>query len=141
MMPSPSNTHLISVLRDHAAQLAGEIFCSFQNGKTVQEISFGRLLSRAGGYSQYFQSLGLRRGDPVFIILRHRPDLLYAFIGALLAGCIPAILAPISEKQSPEVYWATLRSLFGNVGAAAVVVEPDEDGAVAEVGGRLRRRG
>src|SRR5436190_23552836 len=53
------------------------------------------LIARAANYAQEYRARGVRQQQPVLIILRHSPELLYAFLGAVLAGTIPAILAPI----------------------------------------------
>jgi acyl-CoA synthetase (AMP-forming)/AMP-acid ligase II len=82
----------------------------------------------------------LGKGDVVFVILRHSPDLLYAFLGALLAGCIPSFLAPISEKQNPDVYWPRLAALLRNIGAAAAIVGPEDHEALAALAAPLGTR-
>jgi fatty-acyl-CoA synthase len=117
---------LFQRLRYVAEQRSAETFCYFLIDDTVHEITFGELFSQAEAYSQYYIESGLGRSDIVFIVLRHRPDLLYAFVGAMLIGCIPSFLAPIAEKQDPETFWTTLRHLFGNVGASAAIIEPDQ---------------
>lgn len=117
---------LFQRLRYVAEHRSAETFCHFLMDDTVHEITFGELISQAEAYSKYFIESGLGRSDIVFIVLRHRPDLLYAFIGAMLIGCIPSFLAPIAEKQDPETFWTTLHHLFGNVGASAAIIEPDQ---------------
>lgn len=132
--------HLMAALRRHVAQRPADTFCHFEHNGTSQAIAFGDLASRAGAYAERFLALQLGPGDVVFIILRHSPDLLYAFVGALIAGCTPAFLAPISEKQAPEVYWPRLRALFGNIGATAAVVGPEDEAALAAIAAPLGTR-
>jgi acyl-CoA synthetase (AMP-forming)/AMP-acid ligase II len=122
---------LIERLRCVAEHRSADVFCYFLIDDTVHEITFGKLFAHAQLYAKLFGERGLTRDDVVFIVLRHRPDLLYAFVGALLTGCIPSILAPISEKQDPETFWLTLRHLFENVGAAAALIEPEDRTSIA----------
>jgi acyl-CoA synthetase (AMP-forming)/AMP-acid ligase II len=122
---------LVAALREHAERRPQDVFCYFEAGAATEEISFAVLVSGAGFYADRYRALGFGAEDVVFVILRHSPDLLYAFLGALIAGCIPAFLAPISPKQSPEVYWSRLAGLLRNVGAAAAIVEPEDREAIA----------
>ncbi len=136
----PDDPHLLAPLRRHAERRPADIFCHFERDSASQPIPFAELVSRAAGYSKHFRALGLRSGDVVFIILRHSPDLLYAFLGALLAGCIPSFLAPISEKQNPDVYWPRLAALLRNIGAAAAVVGAEDREALAALAAPLGTR-
>lgn len=98
------------------------IFCSFVTNGTETAISFAGLIAGAQAYARRYRDQGLHEGDVVFIVLRHRPDLLYAFAGALIAGCVPSFLAPLTEKQDPALYWPTLAALFRRTEAAGLVV-------------------
>jgi len=80
------------------------------------------LLAHAEGYARMYRGVGVRRGSPVPIVLRHSADMLHAFVGAMLCGAVPAFLAPISEKQAAERYWPALRELLRRVEAGALVV-------------------
>jgi fatty-acyl-CoA synthase len=124
MTPSQRDVTIIDSLRRLAEQRPSDFFCAFMMDGTVREISFGELFSHAQAYAAHITRVGLGPADIVFIILRHRPDLLYAFVGALIAGCIPSFLAPASDRQDPQAFWKTLRHLFEDVGAAAAVVDP-----------------
>ena len=99
------------------------VFCRFvQRGETVP-ITFDQLHQGASAYAQAYRSQGLQPGDLVFIIMGHSPHLLHAFLGALLAGCVPSFLPFPSEKQDPAHYWETHRTLFRRTGARLIVTE------------------
>ena len=117
---------LIKSFHRHATRSGQTLFCDFYTESGCETIDFDMLFGRAGAYAAEYRSRGLAPGDTIFIVLRHRPDLLYAFVGAILAGCVPAFLAPMSEKQDPALYWAMLAELFATVGARAAIVEAED---------------
>ncbi len=57
-----------------------------------------------------------------------------AFWGALWAGAVPAILAPLTEKLDPDIYWTRLAALATQSGARAVCTSPE---FVPALGARL----
>src|ERR1700731_38685 len=103
-----SGSCMIGAMRRHVAARASDIFCRFLFEDQVDDISWEQLFSRAAGYARHLSDQGVGPKDVVLVVLRHRPDLMYAFLGAMLAGCIPAFLAPLSEKQDPEIFCANL---------------------------------
>lgn len=113
---------------------AERIFCHLISGDGAQAITFTHLFRRAETYAHRYRRSGLGDGDVVFIVLRHSPDLLYAFVGALIAGCVPAFLAPLTEKQLPSLYWPAMAELFTRVGAAGLVVGRDDLAAMDAAG-------
>src|SRR5436853_7706448 len=62
------------------------------------EIAYGGLLTHAGQYAALYEEKGLPRDSVVVIILNHGPEILYAFVGALLYGAVPSIFAQPSVK-------------------------------------------
>jgi fatty-acyl-CoA synthase len=130
-----SGSCMIGAMRRHVAARASDIFCRFLFEDQVDDISWEQLFSRAAGYARHLSDQGVGPKDVVLVVLRHRPDLMYAFLGAMLAGCIPAFLAPLSEKQDPEIFWANLGRLFINVGAAAAFIEPADLAATTRLTG------
>jgi len=99
------------------------VFCRFVKAGETVPMTFGRLHAGASAYARAYRSQGLLPGDLVFIILGHSPHLLHAFLGALLAGCVPSFLPFPSEKQDPGHYWETSRTLFQRTRARLVVTE------------------
>ncbi|MBK1840795.1 AMP-binding protein [Azospirillum sp. YIM B02556] len=123
-------------LRAHGTR-SDTVFCHFVRNGMATVLRFGDVLDGGTAYAHHFRRCGLQPGDIVLIVLRHTPDLLQAFVGALIAGCVPSILAPLTEKQSPDVYWPGLRRMFDRVGARALVVAAaDQGGVIAAAGSK-----
>ncbi len=65
----------------------------------MEEISFSLLARRANCFTNVLQSLGLKRGDRLFLLAPRAPDLYVGVLGALRAGII---VAPMFSAFDPE---------------------------------------
>ena len=78
------------------------------------------------GGQRYAHLYRRRRAEPgsvVLIALRSSPDLLYAFVGAILAGCVPAMMPLPSTKQDPQRFWDGHDRLFSHIGGGIMVTD------------------
>ena len=64
-------------------------------------------------------------GETVLLVLRHGPALYAAFLGCMMAGCVPAFLAFPTPKQDPVLYWQALAALLRRIGAAGLITYPE----------------
>src|ERR1039458_4700075 len=99
-----STESLLQALERHCTERPDATFCHFWSGYTREDISFRQLKGRAGAYANLYGESGLRAGNIVLIMLKHSPDMYYAFIGAMLCGCIPSMMPFPSVKQDPVKY-------------------------------------
>src|SRR4051812_19322452 len=120
-----SAAFVIDALRARAAASAGDVFCWFRAAGKTREITCREALARSEAFAALYRSRGLERGDVVLIVLKHTPELYYAFLGAMLAGCIPAFMPPPSSKQDPELYRSQHQALFARIGPRAVMTYPE----------------
>lgn len=56
------------------------------------DISFAELNRQANRFASVLRSLGIQRGDVVFLLLERIPELYYAVLGAWKAGCVVSAL-------------------------------------------------
>ena len=96
-------------------------FCWFLNEKEPEKITCEKLILKSFDYVHTYKKLGCKPGDLVFIMLKHTPHLFYSFVGALLYGAIPSILAFPSEKQDPLRFWTSHRKLFEHSGGRVLI--------------------
>jgi acyl-CoA synthetase (AMP-forming)/AMP-acid ligase II len=89
----------------------------------VRTISFGEFRSQAESTASYFRLHGLQPGDPVILIMPQGVDLMTAFVGAMLAGAVPAILAYPNFKVEPEKYRLGLAGVTANLNARMIVID------------------
>ena len=128
---------MVAALRARAAGPGEDVFCYLlaQGGRTT--ITCRAALGQSARWANLYRAAGLEPGAVVIIILKHVPDLYFAFLGAMLAGCVPSFMPFPSAKQDPELYWSQHRVLFERIGAAAVATWPQNAAALAEHGAGL----
>ena len=99
-----------------------EIFCHFRHGDDERPISFRGLFSEAERYGSLYRANGLRPGALIIIATEFSPEGMYAFVGAILGGFVPAFLAPLTEKQDPALFASILAAIIGHTRPDALVV-------------------
>lgn len=114
---------LVDALRFQVESRPAAVCCTFEADDALIDITYASLMERASAFRMVLASRDVKPGDIIFVLLPHCPDLLYSFVGTILAGCTPAFLAPPSEKQDPAVYRDTLAHLFDNTRARALVID------------------
>jgi fatty-acyl-CoA synthase len=108
----------------HAAPGSTAVYL-LSNQEPERVISYESLITGSAGYSMAYEKAGLLPGEVVILILQHGEDLLFAFFGAILHGCIPAIMPFLTEKLSVEQYRRYLDGLFKVTAPAGVVTYPE----------------
>jgi acyl-CoA synthetase (AMP-forming)/AMP-acid ligase II len=108
-------------VRHRDAGAAGEVFCHFLQAGREISIRRDELWREASRYANLFRKHKIPPGEVVVIILRHSPDLLYSFLGAMLAGAIPTFMPPPSAKQDARLYWGAHERLFARMERGAVL--------------------
>jgi fatty-acyl-CoA synthase len=105
-----------------------------QAGQDDFPITYLEMIERASCYATAYREAQIKPGEVIILILQHGPDLIYAFWGAILHGCIPAIMPFLTEKLSPERYQADLEALFSVTRPAAVLTYTAFQSDVANAG-------
>lgn len=88
-----------------------------------ETLTFERFLGEASGFSAFYESHGVRQGDTVVLIMPQGVQLMAAFVGAMLRGAIPTILAYPTFKVDPEKYRFGLSGVTHNIQAALLVLD------------------
>ncbi len=104
---------------------SGEIFCHFLQEGHELPVTWKDMRDGSRRYAAFFQKHGVRTGEVVLIILRHSPELFYAFLGAMRLGAIPSFMPCATSKQDPEHYWASHRKLFERIGGGTLLTYPE----------------
>ncbi len=90
-------------------------------GETV--LTPSQVLAGANAWAHLLKQRGLAPGDRVIICLDHGPDLYLAYLGALLADCVPSFAAATSPKQPVAATLQALEHLLVNTAPQALVKE------------------
>jgi acyl-CoA synthetase (AMP-forming)/AMP-acid ligase II/acyl carrier protein len=122
--PEPNAVLPAQLLRHAATHGDDPAFHVFVD-HAVTTLSWAELERRSRAYADHYTAAGARRGDIVVICLRHGPSLQPAFLGAMLAGCVPSFVPFPTPKQDPELYWHEHRVLFDRVRPAVVLTYGD----------------
>lgn len=115
----------VAALCERAAKSPDSVFCRVLVSGSALTVSCGVALAHSQRYANMFLHMGLQPGDVVVIILRHSEELYFAFLGAMLARCVPSFMPFPSAKQDPEQYWTQHQAVFARIGVAAVVAYPE----------------
>lgn len=102
-----------------------------------QAITYADLIRGALGYANLLECAGVRRNEPVILLLQHGRPLIEAFFGAILHGAVPAIMPFLTEKLSPERYRQSLAALIEITKPVVVLTYPSFTDEVA----RARKEG
>ncbi len=89
----------------------------------IQTVTFGQFLHQAQTQAVHFHTHGLSSGDTVILIMPQAIPLMTAFVGAMLLGAIPAILAYPNFKVEPAKYRSGLAGVSANLKARLVVID------------------
>jgi fatty-acyl-CoA synthase len=95
------------------------------NQAAERQITYTQLVQGASGYASALKKAGIHPGEVVILILQHGEDLIYAFFGAILRGCIPSIMPFLTEKLSVDQYRNSLSALFTITTPTAVITYPE----------------
>jgi fatty-acyl-CoA synthase len=109
-------------------------------GRRERHLSLADLWSRARAVQGSLAVRGLLPGDVVALILPTGPELVSAYLGVLLAGGVPALVAtPSNRVADAQVYAMRVRDILDNARPRVVCCEGDlaarleEHGVLAEI--------
>lgn len=92
-------------------------------GATERFFSYDAVLARARTAAASFQARGVQPGDRIAIILPTGIGFLDAFLGAMLAGAIPAALYPPVRLGKLDEYYARTARMLQLIGARLLVTD------------------
>jgi acyl-CoA synthetase (AMP-forming)/AMP-acid ligase II len=120
-MTVPAGTLIDHLLRLDGCTRFGARFVG--RGGADEYFSYDAVLGRARRAAAVFQARGIRAGDRVAIILPTSIGFLDAFLGAVLAGAIPAALYPPVRLGRLDEYYARTRRMLQVMGARLLVTD------------------
>lgn len=90
-----------------------------------ETLTFGQFLDMAGRFASLYREYGVKARGTIVLIMAQDIPLMAGFVGAMLLGAIPTILAYPTFKIDPEKYESGLRGVTQNIQAALVVLDPE----------------
>jgi len=121
-----SGKTLIDALTERAARAPQELALVFIGEDGTQErVSAGAFHKNALAYAHALQRIGAGEGDLVVLVLRHSPEVLYSFWGALYVGAIPSIFPFLTEKLDRSIYGERVCELVSHSQARVALTYPE----------------
>jgi len=106
----------------HAAP-SEDIFATMWTSEDeVESVRFGEFRHRALAQACFFRDRGINDGQRILLVMPQGIALMAAFVGAMLAGGVPAILAYPNFKVDATKYSLGLRGVSTNLKASVIVV-------------------
>jgi acyl-CoA synthetase (AMP-forming)/AMP-acid ligase II len=133
-MPSGNGKHNQIVLPDESATLGELLLRRLQDepeaiacrlvksDSDCVSVTVRELMERANAFAARYGSASRGR-KLVAVCLYHGLDLHAAFVGALIAGHIPTMIAPPSPRMEPAKYAKSFRQMLTHIRPSAVVVD------------------
>ena len=126
-------TTLVERLGEHYQQTPERVVIHCLTGDSAESITYRTLLDGAANAAQDLIALGVQAGDVIIIIQPHGRNLITGFIGALLCGAVPSILAFPSEKLDPQRYARSLAALMDVTRPTAMITNQRFEGEVCNM--------
>lgn len=113
-----------TILEALAAAQPDKPFVTMWSGEdNVQAVTFGEFTAQAKRQAARFRAHGLKQGDTLILIMPQGIALMAAFVGAMMIGAVPAILAYPNFKVEPGKYRIGLAGVTANLNARAVILD------------------
>jgi acyl-CoA synthetase (AMP-forming)/AMP-acid ligase II len=90
-----------------------------------ETVTFGEFRRRARLHAAALQEQGVASGDRLVILMPQSIAAMVSFTGGMMLGAVPAFLAYPNFKVEPAKYRSGLAGVTANLGAKAVVIDPD----------------
>ena len=97
-------------------------FCTICCKSGLEKRSFREFIARCDDYRAYFYGCGLPLRSIVLLVQPQSVELMAGFMGAILAGMIPAILAYPNIKFDAARYRESLRGVIKNLEAKILIM-------------------
>ncbi|MBI3242246.1 MAG: AMP-binding protein [Chloroflexi bacterium] len=118
---------LPSTLARHAQTIPDQPFTRIlKKGVVEKQRTFAEAWTWSAQWAALFAERGLKHGEAVIIALPNCDAFVGAYFGALMAGVVPAPVAPARRLAADDPYLATLADRIRFVNAKALVVPSDQ---------------
>src|SRR5205085_1280850 len=97
-------------------QPSREAIVHYVMGVPTRRWTWGTLFERALFYERRLRSMGIKQCDVCALIIRHHAEFYPLYIGVVLAGAIPAVLAYPNPRIHPDKFRAGLTGMSRSSG-------------------------
>ncbi|WP_131196728.1 non-ribosomal peptide synthetase [Lichenihabitans psoromatis] len=112
---------LLSSLYSEAIETPYRPFVLLGKADRWKQFPFLAVREETERWAGILSGLGRPIGSVVFLVLDHREDMYFCFLGAIRAGLIPALLPFPTPKQDPADYWTSHERLFSHYKSGCII--------------------
>lgn len=94
----------------------------WHNDKDLETVTFGEFITQAWGQAHHLRANGVQQGDVVILMMPQGIQLMTTFVGAMLLGAVPTILACPNVKIEAHKYHHGLTGMVEHLQARLAVV-------------------
>jgi 1-acyl-sn-glycerol-3-phosphate acyltransferase len=125
--PAPASAETLPQALDwHARRHPGRLHIRFYSDEEEgQALSYAQLHAEAAKVAAGLQALGVRPGQAVAIMLPTSPAYFFSFMGALLAGAVPAPMYPPPRLAQLEEHLRRYVTILRNCAAPVLITVPE----------------
>ncbi len=123
--PAATDNAFLSPILARAHASPASIFGQFHEAGTWVEITLGQALGRARQFAALYAAHAIPPGATIMLAIRQDRDAPCAFLGAMLAGCVPSFLPCPSPKQDHALYWHQHKTVLA-FNRPPLVLVPDD---------------
>jgi acyl-CoA synthetase (AMP-forming)/AMP-acid ligase II len=105
-------------------QPANEAIVHYEGGVATRRWTWRDIFDRAQLYSARLQSSGVKRGDVCALIIPHNPEFYPLYMGVVIAGAIPAVLAYPNPRIHPDKFRSGLVGMSRSSGLDWILTDP-----------------
>ena len=118
---------LIAALARHAEATPDQLFTRIvKKGIVEKERTFEESFLWASQWASLFTEHKIKHGETILIALPNCDAFAGAYFGALMAGGVPAPVAPIRKLEPNDLYVRTVIERINFINAKAIVVTPEQ---------------
>lgn len=124
---------LTEMMADHAQACANKLYLRFlERGEVTSTYTYSQLWELACRWASLLSDRGVRRGEPVLMALPNSEDFVGAYYGTLLAGGVPAPVAPLRRVEAGNAALEALAQRL-NFARGKVLVVPESQAMLGEL--------
>ncbi|WP_312733792.1 AMP-binding protein [Brevundimonas sp.] len=122
--PADRRTETLVALAHHwATKDPNKPFVVFRKASRERSIlTYGELVRSAAVFAGTIQARAATAGAPIIVSQETGPDLICAFLGAMMAGHPPAMMPYPNIKQQSAVYWTSHSKLYDLIEPALFIL-------------------
>lgn len=131
--PSTFNSTLPAVWAANAERLGDSLAVShWESGAITHRYSWRALFSDASRVATWLRALGIQRGETCALLLRPAPEFYALYMGVVLAGALPSVMAYPNDRLHPQKFRDGLQGMASKSGLDWLLTDADLHARFAE---------